>query len=175
MAGLTFLQSPALVNFVYPFLLVFFILFAVLEKTKVLGEKKQINAFVALIIGFIFVSAIFPKVILANLMLFLVIAIVIVLVILLIWGFIMGSEGLKIFTDAPKGLKAFIGVVIIIAVVFAVFWAAGIDVSHFFNSIWDKLFHSSWSDTFWANFFFVVLVAAALAVVLGGAAKAKAP
>lgn len=165
MAGLTFLQSPALTKFVYPFLLIFFIVFAVLEKTKVLGENKQINALISFVIGFIFVSAIFPKEIVSNLILFLAIAIVIVFVILLLWGFVMGEEGLKI-SGAPKGLKILIGVVIVIAVVCAVFWAAGIDVIGFFGNIFDKLFNSSWSSTFWTNFFFIVMVAAAIAVVL---------
>jgi hypothetical protein len=166
MAGLTFLQSSALTKFVYPFLLIFFIIFAVLEKTKVFGENKQIDALIAFVIGFIFVSAIFPKEMVGNLILFLTVAIVIVFVILLLWGFVAGEDGLK-FSSAPKGLKWAIGIVIIIAVAFAVFWAAGIDMSSWF----DTLFHSSWSDTFWTNFLFVIMVAAALAVVLRTAKK----
>jgi len=164
MAGLTFLQSPVLTKFVYPFLLIFFIVFAILEKTKLLGgdDKKQLNALVAFVIGFIFVSAVFPKEMVGNLILFLTIAIVIVFVILLLWGFVMGEEGLKIFSGSSKGLKIAIGIVIVVAVTIAVLWAAGIDVSGLF----DKLFHSSWSDAFWTNFFFVIMIAAALAVVL---------
>jgi len=170
MAGLTFLQSPFLTNFVYPFLLAFFIIFAILEKTKIFGEgKKQLNALIAFVIGFIFVSAVFPKEMVGNLILFLTVAIVIVFVVLLLWGFIMGEEGLKVFSNGPKGLKWAIGIVIIIAVVFAVFWAAGIDTGTFI----DKLFSSPWSDSFWTNFFFVVIVAAALAVVLMGGGKPK--
>jgi hypothetical protein len=167
MAGLTFLQSPALTKFVYPFLLIFFIIFAVLEKTKVFGDdKKQINALIAFVIGFIFVSAIFPKEMVGNLILFLTVAIVIVFVILLLWGFVAGEEGLKL-SGAPKALKWAIGFVIVIAVAFAVFWAAGIDMSSWFNT----LFHSSWSDTFWTNFLFVIMVAAALAVVMKSGKK----
>ena len=53
----TLLQHPVLTNFVYPFLIVFFIVFAVLEKTKLFGEeKKQLNALTAFVIGLIFVS-----------------------------------------------------------------------------------------------------------------------
>ena len=33
----TILQHPVLTSFVYPFLIVFFIVFAVLEKTKLFG------------------------------------------------------------------------------------------------------------------------------------------
>ena len=35
------LQHPVMTDFVYPFLLVFFILFAILEKTKIFGEKAK--------------------------------------------------------------------------------------------------------------------------------------
>ncbi len=160
------MQSPVLTKFVFPFLLIFFVVFAILERTKLFGEeRKQIHALIAFVIGFIFVSAVFPKEIVGNLILFLAVAIVIVFVVLLLWGFVMGEEGLKI-SGAPKGLKIAIGVVIVIAVVFAVFWAAGIDTISFFNNIFDKLFRSPWSNTFWTNFFFIIMVAVALAVAL---------
>ena len=152
----------------YPFLLIFFILFAILEKSKLFGDNKQINALISFVIGFIFVAAVFPKEMATNLMLFLTIAIVVVFVVLILWGFIMGEEGLKIFENSPKGLKWAIGIFIIIAVIIAVLWAAGVDTSEFF----DNLFHSSWSSEFWTNLVFIVLVAVALAVVLS-TGKAK--
>lgn len=161
MAGLTFLQSPVLTKFALPFLLIFFIVFAILEKTKIFGDdKKQINALIAFVIGFIFVSAVFPKEIVGNLILFLTIGIVIIFVVLILWGFVAGEEGLKLGTS--KGLKWVIGIVIFIAVVFAVLWATGIDTLGFF----DKIFHSSWSNAFWTNAAFVIMVAVALAVAL---------
>lgn len=169
MAGLDFLQSPALTQFVYPFLLIFFILFAVLEKTKVLGDRKQINALVAFVIAFIFVAAVFPKQMVSNLMLFLSVGIVIMFVMLLLWGFFAGEDGLK-FSNVPSTLKWVIGFVIVGATIVAVFWAAGFNTSGFV----DLLFNSSWSKSFWTNAFFIIMIAAALAVALmGGAAKAK--
>ena len=169
MAGLVFLESPVLTKFVYPFLLIFFILFAILEKTKIFGDdKKQLNALISFVIGFIFVSAVFPKEMVSNLMLFLAVAIVVVFVVLLLWGFVMGDGGLKIYENAPKGLKIGIGVIIMVAVIIAVLWAAGVNTGAFV----DKLFNSSWSDAFWTNVFFVAMVAIALAVILGTGAKA---
>ncbi len=169
MAGLDFLQSPALTQFVYPFLLIFFLLFAVIEKTKVLGDRKQINALIAFVIAFIFVAAVFPKQMVGNLMLFLSVGIVIMFVVLLLWGFVAGPDGLK-FTDAPTALKWVVGFVIVGATVVAIFWAAGFNPSRFI----DMLFNSSWSKSFWTNALFVIMIAAALAVALmGGAAKAS--
>lgn len=166
-AELTFLQSPILTKFVYPFLLIFFIVFAILEKTKIFGEgQKQINALISFVIGFIFVSAIFPKEMVGNLILFLTIAIVVVFIVLVLWGFITGEEGLK-FSGMSKGLKWTIGIVILIGVTIAVLWAAGVNTGGFLNT----LFHSSWSSTFWTDFVFILLVAAALAVVLNSGKK----
>ncbi len=156
MAVETILQSEILTKFVYPFLLIFFIVFAVLEKTKVLGDdKKQLNALVAFVIGLIFVGAVFPKLVVANMILFLTVALIVMFVVLLLWGFISsGDKGFEI----SKGLKIFLFIVLGIAVVVAVFWAMGVGGGFF-----DFLFSSSWSNAFWTNFLFVVIIAAALA------------
>ena len=55
----TFLQNWIVAKFVLPFFLVWFIVFAILEKAKPLGEKHQLNALVSTVIGLIFVSAVF--------------------------------------------------------------------------------------------------------------------
>ena len=159
MVAETILQSEILTKFVYPFLLIFFIVFAVLEKTKVLGdERKQLNALVAFVIGLIFVGAVFPKLVVANMILFLTVALVIVFVVLLLWGFVSsGDKGIEI----SKGLKTFLFIILGIAVVVAVFWAVGVG-GGFFNF----LFSSSLSNAFCTNFLFIVVIAAALALVI---------
>jgi hypothetical protein len=161
MAEITFLQSPVLTKFVYPFLLIFFIIFAILEKSKILGENKQINALVSFVIGFIFVSAVFPKEMGTNLILFLTIAIIVVFVVLVLWGFIMGEEGLK-FASMSKGLRWAIGILIVVAVTIAVLWAAGVSI----GNLLDDILNISWGSAFWTNFIFIVVVAIALAVIL---------
>ncbi|MBW2995757.1 hypothetical protein KY332_00490 [Candidatus Woesearchaeota archaeon] len=50
--GLELLESMGLVDVLLPFLLIFTIVFAVLQKSKILGEdKKNFNVIVALVIG----------------------------------------------------------------------------------------------------------------------------
>ena len=160
MAGETVLQSSILTKFVYPFLLMFFIVFAILEKSKLLGEdKKQINALVAFVIGLIFVSAAYPKLVVGNMVLFLTIAIIVVFVVLVLWGFMMGDKGTNIFESAPKGIKWAIAIALIIAVTLAVLWATGVGFG-----IFENLFHNN--STFWTNALFIIVIAAALAVVL---------
>jgi hypothetical protein len=160
MVAETILQHEVLTKFAYPFLLIFFIVFAILEKTKLLGEdKKQLNALISFVIGLIFVSAVQPKLIVGDLILFLTVALVIVFVVLLIWGFIFGDikEGFKL----DGWMKWSLGILSGIAVIIAVIWATGVD-----SSIVDYLFKQSWSSDFWTNASFVLVVAAALALIL---------
>ena len=53
----TFFTNPLFVETILPLLLVFVLVFAVLQKTKILGEgKRQIDAIVALVVAMIFVA-----------------------------------------------------------------------------------------------------------------------
>lgn len=55
-----FLQQVGVADIILPFMLIFAIVFAILEQTKILGEnKKNINAAVALVMG---LSVVFPHV-----------------------------------------------------------------------------------------------------------------
>jgi len=153
----TFLQYDIISKFLLPFLLVFFIIFAILEKTKVLGDKKQINALISFVIGLIFVGAIYPKLVVENLILFLTVTLVAVFVVLLIWGFIF--EGT---TDAKlhKGLIIGLGIIATIALVIAIIWATG-----FLSEVQDFL-SSGIGNTILTNVIFLVVIGVALALVL---------
>ena len=158
MAGEIFLQNVVFTKFVLPFLLIFFIVFAILEKTKVFGDdKKQTNALIAFIIGLIFVGVAFPKEVVENLILFLTVALVVVFVFLILWGFVSGKK-LEIESTS---LKWTAGIALLVVVIIAVLWATGIQ-----GGVLDLLFGQSWSGTFWTNALFVVLVGAALALIL---------
>ena len=155
----TLLQHELVTRFILPFLLVFFIVFGILEKTKLFGdEKKQLNALTAFIISLIFVAVTFPTIVVSNMMLFLSIAIVVMFVGLLLWGFVTGGEA-KI--GEKQWTKWTAGGVIIVAVVIALFWAAGIE-----GKAIDFLFYQDWSNTLWTNIAFIVIVAVALAIAV---------
>lgn len=157
------LQDEILTDFVYPFLLIFFIVFAILEKTKLFGgDKKQLNALVAFVIGLIFVGAVSPKLFVGDLILFLTVAIVIVFVVLLIWGFITGEEA----KFGSKPLQIIVGIVVVIAVLIAFLL-----ITDMWDGTVDALFESDWSKDVWTNIVFVVVIAIALAVVLLSKAK----
>jgi hypothetical protein len=159
----TILQSDMAVKFVYPFLLIFFIVFAILEKTKIFGDdKKVINAWVAGVIALIFIAAVTPKLIVGNLVLFLSVAMIIIFVILLLWGFVSGGELKTGIFGGNKFLPWVVGIVIVLGVLIVVSISAGINVEGFFG----KLFNSSWSESFWSNVLFIFLIAVALAVAV---------
>ena len=161
----TILQHWVFTQFILPFLLIFFIVFGVLRKSKLFGEKsEQLSAGIAFVVGLIFVGAIFPKIVVGNLILFLTVALVTMFVGLLLWGFVAG-EGLK-FAEAPPQLRYFVGIVIAIAVVAGLLWAIGVQGT-LFTGLYDFLFKSGWSKDFWTNASFIAVVIIAMAFVLG--------
>lgn len=161
MATETILQHWILTKFAFPFLLIFFIVFGILEKTNALGNNKQLNAFVSLVIGLIFVGAVFPKLVVENLILFLTVALVVLFVVLLIWSFATGGE-LKV---GSKGLRWFIGIVAVIAVLIVVLYSSGLSWD-FFDSLLGRL-----TTEFWTNLAFIIVIIIALALVVGKSGK----
>ena len=163
-----FLQNWIFTKFLLPFLLIWVIVFAVLEKTNILGEgKHQVNAIVSLVVGLIFVGVAFPKEVVNNLILFLVVALIVMFVGLLLWGFISGGD-LKGDILGGNGIKIAFGIVILISVIIALLYATGIE-----NNVVDFLFKQSWSESFWVNFLFIGLVAIAVVFVMAGGKAAS--
>lgn len=160
------LQNSIFTNYAFPFLLIFFIVYGALEKSKLFGEKTQkLSALISFVVGLIFVGAVFPKLVVGNLILFLTIAMVTLFVAMLLWGFVAGEGGLK-FSEATPPLKWFIGVVIVITVIAGLLWALGTSLS-IFKDFFDFVFRSSWSKDFWTNAAFIIVVIFAIAIVLG--------
>ena len=162
MANNIIFQNPIFKDYILPFLLVFVLVFAVLEKTKLLGDgKKQLDAILAFVIALIVVGVLYPTEIMSNMVLFLSVALVIVFVFLLLYGFVVGDkDGFKL----SGGLKMALGIIVGLAVFFAVIWAMGLNLE-----IFDILFRQSWSETFWTNFIFVAIFIAVVAWVLNSA------
>lgn len=161
MAEDLFLKLPFISNFLLPFILVFFVAFAILEKTKLFGDgKKMIDAWVSVAVGLLFAGAVYPKMVVGNLILYLAVALIAIFIILLIWGFIFGDylkEG-----KAPNRLKLILGIIAAVSFVGAIIWATGWykDLFDFFSS------NKSLNQTIITNVVFVLIIAAVLALVL---------
>jgi hypothetical protein len=159
MATETILQHWILANFILPFLLIFLIVFGILEKTKVFGDgNKQLNAFVSFVIGLIFVGAVSPKLVVGNLILFFTVSIVVLFIALLLWGFVSGDDA-KLPDNPP--LRIIVGILIVGAVTIALLFATGFESTAF-----DGLFKQPWSEAFWTNASFLAVIIVALVVII---------
>lgn len=160
-SGDTIFSNSLFVNTILPFLLVFALVFAILQKTKILGDgKKQIDAIVALVIGLLVVSFANYTDIIVYLTAFLAVALVIILVFLLLFGAFFEPGKFEV----SNGIKITAGIVALIAVVIAVLYYTGA-WSYIKDNYWGN--GSGWGT----NVIFVVLIIAAIAVVLVGKEK----
>lgn len=118
----TILSSPFFTELLLPFLLVFVVVFAILQKTQILGAgKKQIDAMVALVIGLLLVSFGYAVNIITSLIPFLAIAVVAILVFMIIYGMSFTSGTFKMH----KGVMIAIGILAAIGVIVTLLIATG--------------------------------------------------
>lgn len=152
------LNNPLFMEIVLPFLLVFTIIFAILQKTKILGEgKARIDAITSLVIAVIVVAYGYATKIITTLMPFLAVSAIIILVFMILYGFVVGKDKFEM----NKGLKITFGIGIGIALIMAVLVATG---------YWPVLvgwFTGQNSSAIITNVVFVVIIIAAIAIVLG--------
>ena len=163
-AGTGTVFSNPYAQLILSFLLVFTLVFAVLQKSKILGEgKKQIDALIALAVGLIVISVGYATDIITRIIPFLGVSLVIILVFMLLLG-IFFKEG---SFDIPSGLKIAFGIMVFIGVVIAV-----VAVTGSYGYIRD-LFVGNTSLI--ANIIMIIVVigAVALAVGFGGGKSEK--
>lgn len=116
------------------FLLMFVVVFAILQRSKILGDNVQkINSLVALAFALIFVGVASTTHIVSNIIPFVSVALVVILMFLLLWGFVGGE-----ISSLPKGIKntiIILGAIFMIALVFYVTgWGKSLTTGSWFNS-----------------------------------------
>lgn len=155
---MNFFTTELFAHGILPFLLVFVLIFAILQKTKVLGEgKSQIDALVSLSIALILIGFPTPRDMIVNIIPWLGVALVVLLVFFLLYGF-TGADFSK-GEGLPKPVKNGIMVLAMIFVVALVIWASG---------FWPTI--QGWfsgSDSILGNVVMVIVVGVALWVALG--------
>ena len=88
-----FLLSPLFVDYLLPFVFVFTLIFAILQKTKLLGdESRQINAIIGFVCGMMLIAFPSARSIVVLLTPFLAVFAVILLVFMLLYGFVFGKK-----------------------------------------------------------------------------------
>jgi hypothetical protein len=161
--GQTILSHPIFVETILPFVLIFTVVFAILQKSKILGEgKTQIDAIVALIVGLLVISfAQFTGVIL-QLIPFMAVALVILFILMILLGAV--AKGDKPEDLLPTWLWYTLVPIITVAVIVAVL---------VFSGAWDYLYDlviiggDGDSTTFMNIVFFVIIIGAMVAVMIG--------
>lgn len=156
----TFFTNPLFVETILPFLLVFTLIFAVLQKTKVLGDgKKQIDAIVSLVIALIFVAFGQTTDIVVKMIPILGVALVVILMFMILLGSLYEPGNFKI----EGWLKIVVGILIGILVAATVLiLTGGLDYVVGFIS-------GGGNTALLINGFLVLVIAGAiLAVIFGG-------
>lgn len=156
------LSYPIFTDIILPFLLVFVLLFAILQKTKLLGEGKlQIDAITAFVIAALFVTFTNAVHIVTQMTIFLTIAIVVLFVFMLIYGFAYGdTKGDPL--AGQKWVKPTIGIIAFVSVIIGFLVISG---------WWDKTWNFFTNSNMGANAFFIIIVAGAIMAVLSGTKK----
>lgn len=153
-----FLQNTLFKDIILPFLLVFTIVFAILEKTELLGKgKHQINAIIGFVIGAIFIS--YANLIgkMQDMTAFLVVALFILFIFMLIYSFAHGKSELS------TGYRNTITAIAFAAVVVA---------SLVIMDYWDTVYTFFISEN-GANVLFIAIIIAAIAAVLYSGSEKK--
>ena len=146
--------STIFTEMILPFLLVFVLVFAVLQKSKILGEgKSQIDALISLVVALVLIIFETPRNIIVNLMPWLAVGLIVMLVFMLLYGFVAG-EG----AHGQKWQKIVFGILIGIFVLGLVIYYAGA------YEILKNWF--SGGNEVWINVLLVVIIAGALALAI---------
>lgn len=119
MTEASLLVHPFFTNVILPFLLIFVVIYAILEKSAVLGpDKRYANLLVAIIIGLLFVGV--QSVVGFTLRVIPLVAMLIM--ILLCFYLIVGFIGL----EKAKGITIALGLIFGIAFMIILLWASGL-------------------------------------------------
>jgi hypothetical protein len=154
------LTLPIFSTIILPFLLVFTLIFAILEKSKLLGDSKsQINAIISFVIAGILISFGNAVNIIVKMTVFMAIALMVLFVFMLIYSFAYGNK-----TGDPLNpkLKTAIAIISFIAVVIAMLVITG---------YWGNTYTFLSSSNIGTNVLFILLIIGAISAVLFGGGR----
>ncbi|MBC8435098.1 hypothetical protein H8D91_01205 [archaeon] len=153
------LEQPLFTEILIPFLLVFVLVFAVLQKTKVLGDKKnQVDALVSLALALILIVTPIAREFITNITPWLAVGLVVILTFLVLYGFVGSDkkEGIVIEKWMKTTFAGLAGLFVLVLVLI-------------YSGVWDKIFHGSLGTTSWLpNIIFLIVIIVAMVIALGG-------
>jgi uncharacterized membrane protein YhdT len=143
---------------ILPFLLVFVLIFAILQKSKLFGDgKSQIDALISLVIGLILIGFPAPRDLIVSMVPWLAVALVAMLIAFLIFGFAASDnkDGLKM-PDWVKKSAIWIAIVFVIILVLVL------------TDGWNKIQQWYGDSQIVGNILIIVAIGVALWIALGG-------
>lgn len=159
-----FFITPIFTDYLLPFALVFTLLFAILQKTKLLGDgKKQIDVIVSMVIGLILIATPYARDIVVSLMPFLAVWAVILLVFMLLYGFAGGKKDGDVLGKWWK--YAFFALIAISLVIFLLM------VSGYWNWLMGLIFSGNNGTSLWVNGLLIAIIVGAIVAVIKGDVK----
>jgi hypothetical protein len=157
-----FLQTPIFTEIILPFLFVFTLFFAILDRTKILGDdKRQINAILAFVVAGIFIGVGNYAGWIQEFTIFLIFAVVIVFIFMLVYGFAYGTKEGDPFKD-KEWIKLTIGGIAFVALVIATL---------VITDSWDKVWSWFGEGNKGSNIALALIIIVAVWAVLAGGKK----
>lgn len=164
-----FFHKFGMFDIVLPFLLVFTIVFAILEKTRVLGEekgepRKNLNSMVAFVIGLIFISIIKLVEVINQALPEVALVLIIAVSLLMLVGLFWGTSEVKLEVGWQKGLVFIIAFFVVLGIFFnAIGWL---------DNIVDYA-ERNWNETVIPTLIFFVIIIGAIFYIVGGQKEGK--
>jgi len=156
-------ESPFFTEMLLPFLLVFVVVFAILQKSKILGDgRAQIDAMVALVVGLILIGVPGPRDILVGILPWMAVGVAVILVFLILYGFVAGDLS---GSNVKPWMKIVFGILAGLFTLGVVLYISGLG-----EIIFDWLSGGETSEV-WMNVLMIALVAGAMAVAIWGGKK----
>jgi len=155
-------DNPFFTEMLLPFLLVFVVVFAILQKSNILGKgKAQIDAIVGLVIGLILIGVPQPRDIIVGIMPWMAVGVAVILVFMILYGFVAGD--LSDDKNMPKGLKyTFLGLAAVFTIGVVLF------VSGLWENVWDSF---GGSGDIWMSIVMVVIILGVVAFAIASGKK----
>ena len=148
-------DHPFFTEMLLPFLLVFVVVFAILQKSKILGDgKAQIDSLVALVIGLITITFAYQTGIIVRLMGWLALGVTVILIFLILYGFVAGD-----LSKAADWMKITFGILAGLFTIGVVVYVTG------FWSVVSKWFGDAGKDGLITNIILLLLVVGAVVTV----------
>jgi len=153
--------SSVFKDLILPFLIIFVIIFAILQKTQILGEeKKQIDALVSLVIALLLIGMPNAREFIVNSLTWFVVGVIVIFIFLILYGFVAGDKWAE-----QSWVKIVFGIL-------AGFFVIGLVI--YVGGLWDIVkgwFSGTGGGEVLTNIFLIAIIAGAMAIALTSGKK----